>query len=131
MKAALISMGSRSSQMTLQAMKKYFDSAESIDVRNMEVMVGAKGLSILYNGKPLQKYDSIYAKGSFRYAPLLRSITTAFYDTAYMPLKPNSFTIGHDKILTHLAMQRNKIPMPDTYIVSSRTAAKKILNQVN
>ena len=124
-------MGSKSSQMTLQAMKKYFDSVDSIDIRSMEVMVGGKGLSILYNGKPLQKYDSIYAKGSFRYAPLLRSITTAFYDTAYMPLKPNSFTIGHDKLLTHLAMQRNKIPMPDTHIVSSRTAAKKILNQMN
>ena len=124
-------MGSKSSQMTLQAMKKYFDSAENIDIRNMEVMVGGKGLSILYNGKPLQKYDGIYAKGSFRYAPMLRSITTAFYDTTYMPLKPNSFTIGHDKLLTHLTMQRHKIPMPDTYIVSSRTAAKKILNQVN
>ena len=131
MKAALISMGSKSSQMTLQAMKKYFDLVEGIDIRNMEVMVGGKGLSILYNGKPLQRYDGIYAKGSFRYAPLLRSITTAFYNTTYMPLKPNSFTVGHDKMLTHLVMQHHKIPMPDTYIVSSRTAAKKILNQVN
>jgi len=130
MKAAIISMESKSSQMTLEAMKKYFDSAEGIDIRNIEAMVGAKGISILYNGKPLEKYDCIYAKGSFRYAPLLRSITTAFYDTTYMPLKPSSFTLGHDKILTHLAMQYNKVPMPDTYIVSSRQAAKKILAQM-
>ncbi|MBL7056211.1 RimK family alpha-L-glutamate ligase, partial [Candidatus Woesearchaeota archaeon] len=64
-------------------------------------------------------------------APLLRTITTAFYENTYMPIKPNAFTIGHDKLLTHLALQYNKIPMPGTYVVSSIDAAKKILNQVN
>jgi len=131
MKAALMSLGSKSSEMTVEAMKKYFSEVKSIDLRNMEVMLGSKELSILYNGKPLQKFDCIYAKGSFRYAPLLRSITTAFYNTSYMPIKPNTFTIGHDKLLTQLALQYHKIPMPDTYVVSSIEAAKKILGQVN
>ncbi len=130
MKAALISLRSRSSIMTLEAMKKYFDAVDDITIKNVEVTLG-KNLSILYNGKPLQKYDCIYAKGSFRYAPLLRSITTAFYDNTYMPIKPNTFTIGHDKLLTHLALQYYKVPMPDTYVVSSIDAAKKILGQVN
>jgi ribosomal protein S6--L-glutamate ligase len=130
MKAALMSLGSKSSEMTVEAMKKYFSEVDSINIKNMEVMLGSKELSILYNGKPLQKYECIYAKGSFRYAPLLRSITTAFYDTAYMPIKPNAFTIGHDKLLTQLALQYHKIPMPDTYVVSSIDAAKKILEQI-
>ncbi|MBW2976190.1 RimK family alpha-L-glutamate ligase [Candidatus Woesearchaeota archaeon] len=116
--------------MTLEAMKKYFDSVDSIDIKNMEVTLGTKSLLVLYAGKQLQKYDCIYAKGSFRYAPLLRSITTAFYDTVYMPIKPNTFTIGHDKLLTHLALQYYKIPMPDTYVISSKAAAKKVLEQV-
>ena len=131
MKAALMSMGSNSSQMTLEAMKKYFDKVEDINIRSVEVMLSSKALSVLYNGKPLEKYDCIYAKGSFRYAPLLRSITTAFYETTYMPIKPNTFTIGHDKLLTHLALQYYKIPMPDTYVVPSINAAKKMLEQVN
>jgi ribosomal protein S6--L-glutamate ligase len=131
MKAALMSMGSVSSQMTLEAMKKYFSVVDDINIKNLEVMMGRKEISILYNGKPLDKYDCIYAKGSFRYAPLLRSITTAFYNTSYMPIKPNAFTIGHDKLLTQLALQYYKIPMPDTYVVSSPDAAKKILEQVN
>ena len=130
MKAALMSLGSKSSEMTVEAMKKYFSEVESIDLRNMEVMLGSKELSILYNGKPLQKFDCVYAKGSFRYATLLRSITTALYGTTYMPIKPNSFTMGHDKLLTHLALQYYKVPMPDTYVVSSIDAAKKILKQV-
>jgi len=130
MKVALMSMESKSSQMTLDAMKKYFSEVDSINIKELEVKLGGKELSILYNGKPLPEYSCIYAKGSFRYAPLLRSITTAFYNTAYMPIKPNSFTIVHDKLLTHLALQYNKVPMPETYVVSSIEASKKILEQV-
>ena len=68
MKAALMSLGSKSSLMTLEAMKKYFDEVEMIDIRNIEVILGSKEMSILYDGKSLLKYDCIYAKGSFRYA---------------------------------------------------------------
>lgn len=125
-----MSLGSKSSSMTIEAMKKYFDAVDNINIKNVEVTLGSKGLSILYDGKPLQKYDCVYAKGSFRYAPLLRSITTAFYGTVYMPIKPNAFTIVHDKLLTHLALQYYKIPMPDTYVISTRDAAKKILKNV-
>lgn len=131
MKAALMSLGSKSSMMTLEAMKKHFDSVDHIDIRNMEVMLGSKEMSMLYEGKPLKKYDCIYPKGSFRYAPLLRSVTTAFFENTFIPITPNAFTIGHDKLLTHLAMQYNKIPMPETYVVSSTAAAKKILNQIH
>lgn len=116
--------------MTLHAMKKYFDVVDDVNLKGMEVILGSKNLSVLYNGKALQKYDCIYAKGSFRYATLLRSITTAFYGTTYMPIKPNTFTIGHDKLLTHLALQYYKVPMPDTYVVSTIETAKKILEQV-
>ena len=130
MKAALMSLGSKSSLMTAEAMKKCFDTVDAIDLKNVEVSLGSKGLSILYDGKSLQKYDCIYAKGSFRYAPLLMSITTAFYNNTYMPIKPNTFTIGHDKLLTDLALQNYKVPMPNTYVVSTIDAAKKILEQV-
>ena len=129
MKAALMSLGSKSSVMTLEAMNKYFDTVDDINLKNLEVTLG-KNLSILYNGQQLKKYDCVYAKGSFRYAPLLRCITTALYNTTYMPIKPNTFTIGHDKLLTHLALQYYKVPMPETYVVSSIDAAKKILKQV-
>ena len=131
MRAALMSLGSKSSMMTLAAMEKHFDSVDHIDIRNMEVMLGSKEMSMLYEGKPLNKYDCIYPKGSFRYAPLLRSVTTAFFENTYIPITPNAFTIGHDKLLTHLALQYHKIAMPETYVVSSTTAARKILNQIH
>ncbi len=131
MKAALISSGSVSSQWTLESMKKYFEVVDNISINETEVKMNTKELQVLYQGKALDNYDCIYAKGSFRYATLLRSITFAFHNKVYMPLKPNSFTIGHDKLLTHLALQYNKIPMPDTYLASSAESAKKILDAVN
>jgi len=48
-----------------------------------------------------------------------------------MPIKAGTFTIGHDKLLTHLFLQQYKIPMPTSYLTSSPTAAKKILKKVN
>lgn len=131
MKAALISLRSKSSMMVLEALKKYFDEVDDIDIRRIEVNLGVGKLDVLYEGKPIKTYDCVYCRGSFRYAPLLRSITRAFSKIAYMPIPSNTFTIGHDKLLTHLALQRFKIPMPTTYLTSSAEAAKKILEKVN
>ena len=131
MKVAVISLGSKSSLMVANALKKYFDIVDSIDIRDIEVSLSGERPEVLYAGKPLGKYNCIYAKGSFRYEPLLRSITAALYKDCYMPIKATAFTVGHDKLLTQLDMQQHKIPMPITYISSTTEAAKKILKKVN
>jgi len=131
MKAAVISLGSESSKWTIEAMKKYFDSVDNVDLKNIEVNLSSGKSDVLYNGKPLKSYDCIYAKGSFRYAQTLRAITGVYYPNTYMPIKAGAFTVGHDKLLTHLFLQQAKIPMPTTYLTSSPTAAKKILQKVN
>ena len=125
-----MSLGSKSSLMIIEAMQTYFDSVDNIDLRDVEVNLGAGKLNVLYEGKVLPQYSCIYTRGSFRYAPLLRSITRALYRFSYMPIKPETFTIGHDKLLTHLALQHFNIPMPATYFASSTRAAKKVLNEV-
>src|SRR3989338_7671004 len=129
--AAVMSLGSKSSQWILESMKKYFDSVDSIDLRDVEVTLGAGKLEVLYEGKELPQYSCIYARGSFRYSTLLRSITRGLYRRSYMPIKPETFTLGHDKLLTHLALQHFGIPMPATYLASSTRAAKKILNEIS
>ena len=125
-----MSLGSKSSLWVLDAMRKYFDSVDKIDLRDVEVNLGVGKLDVLYEGKSLPQYSCIYARGSFRYAPLLRSVTRTLYRSSYMPIKPETFTLGHDKLLTHLALQHFNIPMPTTYLASSTRAAKKVLNEV-
>jgi len=130
MKAALISLGSKSSQMISNAMRNYFRSVDDIDIKDIEVSILGGHLEILYNGKPLGNYDCVYAKASFKYAALLRSITSALHKT-YCPITPDAYTISTNKLLTQLALQKHNIPTPKTYISSSAGAAKKILEKMN
>lgn len=128
MKAALISLGSTSSEWTYESMTKYFDSVDHLNLKNIEVTLGIKP-KVLCGGKAIKKYDCIFAKGSFRYAQVLQSITALLYDKCYMPIAPEAFTYVHDKLLTHLILQKYYIPMPKTFITSTTDAAKKILKE--
>ena len=131
MKAAVISLGSKSSLWVVEAMKKYFDEVETLDLKNIEINLGEKGFaSVLYNGEPIGKYDCVYAKGSFRYATVLRALTILLDNKCYMPLEASAFTIVHDKILTHQELQRFDIPMPKTYLSTTIDSAKKILKKI-
>ena len=86
MKAAVISLGSESSKWTHKALEKYFDEVREIDLRELSINLGAKEPEVRYKGKPLEHYDCIYAKGSFRYADLLRSVTTILEKKCFMPI---------------------------------------------
>ena len=133
MKAALISMGSVSSEWSLKAMQKYFDEVDNLDVRNIEVDISDKPI-ILHNGKPIEHYDCVYAKGSFKFAMILRAITDVLKSSdkeIFLPYISDSYTNGHDKILSHLKLLHNKVPTPVTYIASSPESGKGILQKMN
>lgn len=129
MRAGVISMGSISSKWTADALKKYFDEADLLDIKEFEVNLGKEG-GVLYAGKPLKHYDCLYMKGSGRYANLLRSIASMLNDKTFIPIRPSAFTTCHDKLLTHIALQKAKVPQPQTYIASTSVAAKKIIKKM-
>ncbi|MBT4539311.1 RimK family alpha-L-glutamate ligase [Candidatus Woesearchaeota archaeon] len=131
MKAAIISLGSKSSKMTAESMEKYFDSVDMIQLRNIEVTLGKNG-GVLYEGEPFPYYDCVFVKGSFRYAPLLRAITAVLKNKIpFLPMPEQSFTVIHNKLLTHLALEQHHVPMPKTYLSSTVEAAKDLLERVN
>lgn len=131
LKAAVVSLGSVSSKWIVKALKKYMKVVDDISIKDIEVTLSTKGKGLLYKGKPMDEYDCILIRGSFRYAPLLRAITTIFSKSAYMPMQASAFSIVHDKLLTQLELQRHNIPMPQTYLSSTPEAAKKLLEKVN
>jgi ribosomal protein S6--L-glutamate ligase len=131
MRVAIISLGSKSSRWTAEALRKYFEQVDEISLKDIEINFSGKNSEVLYRGVPLGKYDCIYAKGSFRYAPLLRSASYLLTDKTYMPIKPSAFTIAHDKLLTQLKLQQKNIPMPKTYLSATTEAAKNILKKIN
>jgi ribosomal protein S6--L-glutamate ligase len=131
MKAAIISLGSESSLMVAEAMDKYFEQVDVIQLRDIEVNLGKEG-GIFYRGQKMDTYDCVYLKGSFRYAYLLRSIASLMEgNVGYMPIPANCFTMVHNKLLTHLTLEQHSIRMPRTYVSSTVAAAKELLNRVH
>ncbi len=131
LKAAIISLGSKSSKMLAKAMEKYFDQVDMIDLKNTEVRVNTKEIIALYNGKEIQEYDHIFLKGSFRYSLILRTLADALKGKTYLHLNPETFTICNDKALTQIELEKHKVPSPKTYITATITAAKDILKEIN
>ncbi|MFT4304685.1 MAG: ATP-grasp domain-containing protein [Candidatus Woesearchaeota archaeon] len=129
-KAAIISLGSVSSKWTYEAMKKYFDIVDFINIKDIEIRLGLKQ-SILYKGKSLEEYDCIYIKGSYRYSPVLRSIASLLPEKTFTPINADAFTIGHDKLITHQKLQVADIPMPITYIAPTTDSAKMLLKNAD
>lgn len=131
LRAGIISLGSKSSLMTAEAMEEFFGQVDLLQLKDMEVVLG-KEAGVFYQGKPLEYYDCLYIKGSFRYAHLLRSITSMLEGKVpYIPLPASSFTIVHNKLLTHLALQQQQVPMPKTYVSPNVETAKELLKRVN
>ncbi|MGM5488880.1 MAG: ATP-grasp domain-containing protein [Nanobdellota archaeon] len=131
MKAAIISLGSTSSKWTHTAMNKYFDKVDHLNIKKIQISLGSSTSQVLYEGKPIEAYDCMYAKGSFRYSDVLGALRNIYQDSVYMPISSTAFAVGHDKVLSQIEMQRYKIPMPVTYLSSSVKAAKEILEQIN
>lgn len=131
MKLAIISLGGRSSKNILKEAKKHFKKADHIDIKEVDVQGTTKDLIVNYKGEPLEDYDCVYVRGSFRYALLQRAISMALQDKTYLPLNPHTFTLGHDKLLTLLALQKSKVSIPTTYLSATTETAKKVLERVN
>lgn len=130
MKIGIISLNGESSKMLAEECKKYFDKVDSLDIRQFEVKLSNRGVVVTYEKKDLENYDCLYTRGSFRYALLQRSITRSLHHEVYMPIAPQSFTLGHDKFLTLLELQKNKIPIPKTYYAATTKRAQKLIEKV-
>jgi len=130
MKAAIISLGSVSSQWVAKAMQTYFEEVDMLDLKKIEIALG-DGDHIRYDGKPIAKYDCIYAKGPHTYADLLRSIIHLSKHVTYTPIKAVSFTEGHDKLLTHLSIVGDNVPAPKTYFCATIKNAKNLIKNLN
>ncbi|MBW3019366.1 RimK family alpha-L-glutamate ligase [Candidatus Woesearchaeota archaeon] len=128
MKAAVISLCSDSSMMIVKEMRKLFDEVDALDIRDFEVSLGDG--QVFYKGEPLGEYDCIYLRGSYKYSKLLSTIATVLKEKTVMPIQPEAFVVGHDKLLTHMKLEEGKVPQPTTFLASTAGAGKKIIKQV-
>ncbi|MGM5482055.1 MAG: ATP-grasp domain-containing protein [Nanobdellota archaeon] len=128
--AAILSLGSVSSRWTFERMQNYFDEVDELDIKKVQVKLGKEN-GIFYDGEPLKNYDCIFAKGSYKYAIVLRALTSMMAGKCFMPFKASAFTVGHNKILTQLKLQQAGIPTPTSYLSPSVESAKKVLEEIS
>ena len=121
LKIGIISLGGKSALKIAEVCKKYFSEVDLLNIKNFEIQINGE-LKILYDEEKLKEYDCLYIRGSYKYALIARS---------YIPIKPKSYTIGHDKFLTLLELQKKGIPIPRTHYASTTKVAKKILDSVD
>ena len=130
MKLCVISLGGYSSRLIAEEAMKFFSSVEQFKISEMEVRAGKSSLKVLHKGAELPHFDCVLLRGSYKYAVLQRAITEALHGKSYMPAQPQAFSLGHDKLLTILELQKYGINIPKTYLASTINVAKKILDDV-
>ena len=131
LKFGLISLGSVSSRMILDEAKQFFDVADHIDLRKIEVKMDKK-TTVLYDGNPLPEYDCLYLRGSFKYSTLLFALSEVFKDKSFIPIEPNAHIIAHNKFMTHLYLSSdNTLKMPSTYFAAKVSETKEFLKTLN
>src|SRR3989344_6036510 len=130
MKIAIISLNSESSKMIAKSCEQYFSGVAMLNLKDLEVHVDGSSIDVLLNGQKLPEYDCVYCRASYKYVLLARSVSAALQWKCYLPLQPDSFTIGHDKFLTLLSLQKNKVEMPKPYLAGTTQNAKEILKQI-
>lgn len=130
-KFGLISLGSKSSKMILDEAAKLFDEANHIDIRKIEIKMD-KTTEVLYDGAPLEQYDCLFMRGSFRYANLLFALSEIYKDKCFVPIDANAHVIAHNKFMTQLVLSSKKfLHMPSTYYTAKLTETKQFLKTLN
>lgn len=132
MKAALISLGSKSSLWIVEEMKEYFDEVDSLNIENITLKFDKKP-KIMYNNEEMKHYDCVYIRGPFRHATFLQTLSVILQQTmqCYLPIKPEAFNIVHNKILTQAYLATQSIPMPFTIFSPTFEKTKEELKEVN
>ncbi len=130
MKLCIVSLGGHSSKLIAEEAMKFFSSVEEFKINEIEVRTGEDGFRVLHRGLKIPDFDCVYLRGSHKYAILQRAITEALQGKCYMPSKPESFSLGHDKLLTILELQKHGVNIPKTYLASNIKVAKKLLEDV-
>lgn len=131
LKFGLISLGSKSSKMVLEEAKSYFDIVDHIDLRKIEIKINGE-TKVLYDGEPMQDYDCLYLKGSYKYSTLLFALSEVFKDKCYIPIDANAHITAHNKFMTHLMLSSDRnLKMPSTYFTAKISETKTFLKTLN
>lgn len=120
-----------STKRILEEARKDFKSVELIPAIHVRLKTDNKGLYIFYNKEDLSKYDYILPRIDSKRAqigyPIMRFLD---HFGVRKPYVAETLIIAHNKFLTLEQLAKHKIPIPETFLTSSRQSAKKIMEKI-
>jgi len=120
-----------STKRILEEARKDFKEVKLIPAIHVRLKTDKKGLHALYEKDALEEYDYILPRIDSKRAqvgyPIMRFLDHLGVRKPYVS---ETILIAHNKFLTLEQLAKHKIPIPETYLTSSRESAKKIMEKV-
>jgi len=113
----------------LEEGKKVFEKIFYVPIPEVKMEFGNK-TRILYKNKDLTKFDFVIPRVPRTYTNLGFIMLNILKEKLYVPIKPESVLISHNKFLTLLALKEAHLPVPETYLTVSRQALENILDDM-
>ena len=135
MKACVIGSKRRSpSTMKIyEAMKECgrFSSVLFVPTEGIRIGVKKKKFPIFYREIDLTNFDAVIPRIGASKAMFGFLITKYLIESGvYVPVRPESILISHDKYLTLEVLNRAKVPVPETYLTMSPPTAKRVVSEL-
>jgi ribosomal protein S6--L-glutamate ligase len=110
----------------LEEGKKVFDKFFYVPMTSVII----DGDKIVYKGTDLSKLDFVIPRIPRTYAWFGYNILKLLDGKVYMPIDPLSVIVSHNKFLTLLALKEAGLPVPDTFMASSRQTVEGLLDDM-
>ncbi len=120
-----------STKRILEEAKKEFKEAELIPVIDVRLKTDSKGIHAFYGKEALEKYDYIIPRIDSKRAevgyPVMRFLDHLGVRKPYVA---ETVIIAHNKFITLEQLAKNGVPIPETYLSSSKESANYIIEKV-
>ncbi|MCD6591261.1 MAG: RimK family alpha-L-glutamate ligase [Candidatus Aenigmarchaeota archaeon] len=115
----------------IEELKKDFKKVELIPVIDVMLKADKNGIDAIYEKESIAKYEYIFPRIDSKRAqvgyPVMRFLD---HMGVRKPYVAETILIAHNKFLTIEQMVKHGVPVPETYLTSSKESAKKILKKL-
>lgn len=120
-----------STKRILEEAKKEFKDVKLVPIIDVRLKTDKKGIYAFYEKHAIEKYDYIIPRIDSKRAqvgyPVMRFLDGMDVRKPYVA---ETVIIAHNKFITLEQLAKNKIPIPETYLTSSKESAIKIIEKV-
>jgi len=111
----------------LEEGKKVFDKFFYAPIPSIVISDG----KVLFKGKDLAELDFVLPRIPRTYMWFGYKILKTLEGKVYMPIEPCSVIVSHNKFLTLLALKEAGLPVPKTFMATSRGTFENLLDDMN